>query len=161
MKHEKQQTVNLIFEKSPSNENTVVLIKDFISFCQKKLKLEAVPDMYFHAVRRTGMTTGSFDITSNTIHVLLSGRLVLDTLRTIAHEMTHAKQLENGMLEVELAKVNFEDPLHDIDTPYENQAYTFAGNFVKEFVRTYKTLSKDEIYVLKEVKVVDRKKIVV
>lgn len=145
-----KQTVNLTFEKAPNDDKTVVLIKDFISFCQKKLKLVEVPDMYFHMKRRPGMTTGSFDIATNTIHVLLTGRLVLDSLRTIAHEMTHAKQLENGILEVELAKADFNDPLYDIDTPYENQAYTFAGNFVKEFVRTYKVIPKEKLYVLKE-----------
>lgn len=143
-------TVKITFEKPPSPK-TVQLVKDFMVFCQKKLGLKKIPVIFFHAKRRPGMTTGSFDTETNTVHVLLSNRLVIDCLRTLAHELTHAKQLENGMLAIELAKVNPEDLLGDIDTPYENQAYTFSGNFVKEFCRLYKNMSKDEIYELKEV----------
>lgn len=145
-----KQTVNLTFEKQPTSDETIQLIKDFIVFCQKKLKLVEIPHIIFHSRQKTGMTTGSFDINSNTIHVLLTGRLVLDALRTLAHEMTHAKQLETGMLDEELPKIDPSNPLGDIDTPHENQAYTFSGNYVKEFVRTYKVIPKEKLYVLKE-----------
>lgn len=143
------KVVKITFEKAPS-EKTVQLVKDFVSFCQKKLKLEEVPAMMFHAKRKHGMSTGSFDLGTKTIHVLLSNRLVLDCLRTLAHELTHAKQLENGMLAIELAKIDPNDLLGDIDTPYENQAYTFSGNYVKEFCRLYDGMPKEVLYVLRE-----------
>lgn len=96
------------------------------------------------------MTTGSFDIEPNVVHVLLSNRLVVDTLRTIAHELVHAKQKETGILDIELPKVDPNDILGDINTPYENEAYTKAGNFVKEFCRLYSGMTKEELYSLKE-----------
>lgn len=143
-------TVRITFEKQPSSDETTQLIKDFIVFCQKKLKLREIPHIIFHTKRKSGMTTGSFDLGSNTIHVLLSGRLVLDALRTLAHELTHAKQLENGMLAIELPKIDPDNVLGDIDTPHENQAYTFSGNYVKEFCRLYTGIPKETLYLLKE-----------
>lgn len=149
----KKKLVKITFEKQPASKETVQLIKDFIVFCQKKLNLADIPHIIFHSKQKTGMTTGSFDTGTNVIHVLLTGRLVLDALRTLAHEMTHAKQLETGMLDEELPKIDPNNPLGDIDMPHENQAYTFSGNYVKEFVRTYKGIPKETLYVLKEGKI--------
>ncbi len=143
------QNVNIRFEKRPADAS-LQLLKDFIIFCQKKLTLKSFPSIVFHSKKAEGMTTGSFDIDGNQIHVLLSNRLVVDVLRTIAHELVHAKQKETGMLDIELPKVDPNDILGDIDTPYENDAYTRAGNFVKEFCRLYAGMTKDELYSLKE-----------
>jgi hypothetical protein len=54
------------------------------------------------------------------------------------------------MLERELAKLDPMDEMGDINTPYENEAYEKSGNIVKEFLRTYKNLSKDELFSLHE-----------
>lgn len=151
------QDVKIKFEKRPADAS-LQLLKDFITFCQKKLTLKLFPSMIFHSKKIEGMTTGSFDIEGNQIHVLLANRLVVDVLRTIAHELVHAKQKETGMLDIELPKVDPNDILGDINTPYENEAYEKAGNFVKEFCRLYERMSKDELYSLKESKIIGKHK---
>jgi len=84
------------------------------------------------------------------IHVLVGKRLLVDVLRTIAHELTHARQEEAGLLDKHLANVDPMNEMGDIDTVYENEAYTLAGNIVKIFCRKYKRISKDDLYQLNE-----------
>jgi len=145
------QDVKIRFEKRPA-DSSLRLLKDFITFCQKKLILKSFPSLIFYSKKAEGMTTGSFDIDGNEIHVLLSNRLVVDVLRTVAHELVHAKQKETGMLDIELPKIDPNDILGDINTPYENEAYEKAGNFVKEFCRLYTGMSKEDLYSIKESK---------
>ena len=96
------------------------------------------------------MTTGMYNRGEHMIHVLVGKRLLVDVLRTIAHELTHARQEETGLLDKHLANVDPMDEMGDIDTVYENEAYTLAGNIVKIFCRKYKRIPKDELYQLNE-----------
>jgi len=132
------------------NPLTVQVIKDFLKFCQRKLRIADLPVVHLHKTKKPHMTTGSYLMTDNAIHVLVGHRLVVDILRTIAHELTHRKQHEDGDLERELSKQNPLDEMGDLDTSYENDAYSKSGNYVKEFARRYKKLSKDELYSLHE-----------
>jgi len=127
-------------------------IKDFIRFCQGKLEIDSFPHFHLHAVKQPNMTTGAYMMQDNTIHVLVGNRLVMDVLRTIAHELTHRKQHESGVLDRELAKQDPMDEMGDLNTVYENEAYEKSGNFVKEFARRYKKISKDELFSLNESK---------
>ena len=134
------------------NPLTVQVIKDFLKFCQRRLRIADMPVVHLHKTKKPHMTTGSYLMVNNTIHVLVGHRLVVDVLRTIAHELTHRKQHEDGDLERELSKQDPMDEMGDLDTSYENEAYSKSGNFVKEFARRYKKLSKDELYSLHESK---------
>ena len=140
--------VKIIIEKKIHPE-TLSVLKDFLSFCQKKLSLKRFPDIYLHASPKPkfGMTTGMYILGSYQVHALLGNRLLVDVLRTLAHELTHAKQYEEGSLNHEGVTSEGDK---DINSDYENEAYQKAGNFVKEFVRHGIKMPKEHFYSLKE-----------
>lgn len=130
------------------NPKTIDVIKDFLKFVQSKLNISNFPIINLHKIKQEGMTTGSYDIEENSIHCLIGHRLIVDILRTLAHELSHRSQHETGMLETELSKIDPLDEMGDLHTPYENEAYEKAGNIVKEFCRRQNVVSKDELYSL-------------
>lgn len=136
-------------ELNPKSYETII---DFIKFCNRILKIEDMPTMHLHMVKKPEMTTGMYNRSNNTMHILVGKRLIVDVLRTIAHELTHRRQDETGLLDKHLANVDPMDEMGDIDTIYENEAYTLAGNIVKIFCRKYPKISKDELYQLNESK---------
>jgi len=132
---------------NPKSYQTII---DFIKFCNRILKIEDMPIMHLHMIKKPEMTTGMYNRSNNTMHILVGKRLIVDVLRTIAHELTHRRQDETGLLDKHLANVDPVNEMGDIDTVYENEAYTLAGNIVKIFCRKYKRVSKDELYQLNE-----------
>lgn len=134
----------------PMKQESLTVLIDFLKFCNSILKMEDMPDIYLHTIKKPDMTTGMYNRGEHMIHVLVGKRLLVDVLRTIAHELTHARQHETGLLDIHLANVDPMDEMGDIDTVYENEAYTLAGNIVKIFCRKYKRIPKDELYQLNE-----------
>ena len=134
-------------ELNPKSYETII---DFIKFCNRILKIEDMPTMHLHMIKKPEMTTGMYNRSNNTMHILVGKRLIVDVLRTIAHELTHRRQDETGLLDKHLENVDPMNEMGDIDTVYENEAYTLAGNIVKIFCRKYKKISKDDLYQLNE-----------
>lgn len=144
-----KKKLKIICDK-PLNPKSYETIVDFIKFCNSILKIEDMPTMYLHTIKKPEMTTGMYNRSDNVMHILVGKRLIVDVLRTIAHELTHRRQDEVGLLNIHLANVDPMNEMGDIDTPYENEAYTLAGNIVKIFCRKYKKIPKDELYQLNE-----------
>lgn len=112
------------------------LLLDFVKFCKNKLEINSLPEsiiLFKSRDEQHGMTTGGYDPHSMTITVLAGRRLLLDILRSVAHELTHHKQNERGNL---LEMVDEYDT--DLNTPYENEAYERSGNLIKEWTRIVK-----------------------
>ena len=148
----KARVVRITCEKRPSSKYLKALTA-FIRFCDDKLQLKNIPHIHLHVTKKPYMTTGSYVMETNTIHVLIKNRLLVDVLRTLSHELTHRKQHENGMLERELSKQDPMDEMGDLNTSYENEAYEKSGNFVKEFARIYREMPKDELFSLHEARI--------
>jgi len=109
------------------------LLKHFVKFCKTKLDIDQLPSkitIFKARDEERGMTTGGYDPHTTDIMVLGGNRMLLDILRSIAHELTHHKQNERGTL---LDMVSEYDT--DLDTPYENEAYERSGNLIKEWTR--------------------------
>lgn len=150
-RNKKRDTVRIFQDKGhPMKQESLNVLIDFLKFCNSILKMEDMPDIYLHTIKKPDMTTGMYNRGEHIIHVLVGKRLLVDVLRTIAHELTHARQHETGLLDIHLANVDPMDEMGDIDTVYENEAYTLAGNIVKIFCRKYKRISKDDLYQLNE-----------
>lgn len=144
-----KKKLKIICDK-PLNPKSYETIVDFIKFCNSILKIDNMPTMHLHMIKKPEMTTGMYNRSGNIMHVLVGKRLIVDVLRTIAHELTHRRQDEVGLLDKHLANVDPMNEMGDIDTVYENEAYTLAGNIVKIFCRKYKKIPKDELYQLNE-----------
>ena len=136
----------IIFRGKFSEENRDIIV-DFIKEMKIKLEIEKLPRIYLHKDSPPAdVTTGGFMPHADTVHVRCKTRLLVDILRTLAHELTHHKQYERGDQD------RIEAEPTDIFAWYENEAYVNAGNFVKDFCRRYGKVSKDDLYRLHEVK---------
>lgn len=144
-----KKVVKVICDKQIKPQS-VRTISDFLKFCQKYLGIHDFPIINLHTVKHENMTTGAYDMATNNINCLVGKRLIVDVLRTLAHELVHRKQHERGDLETQLSEIDPMDEMGDIDTDFENEAYTLAGNLVKIYCRKQKVLPKDELYALNE-----------
>lgn len=134
------------------DKTSLETVIDFIKFTNGILKIETLPEIHLHTIKKPEMTTGMYDRNKNHIHALVGKRLIVDVLRTLAHELTHRRQDETGSLDAQLAENDGTDEMGDIDTGYENEAYTLAGNIVKIFCRKYSKLTREQLYQLQESK---------
>jgi hypothetical protein len=111
-------------------DNTYInVIKVFVDFCfdfqkiKEPLRINLVSKSYENIP-----STGSYSPATKTFNVLCEGRSLVDILRTIAHELQHHKQSEEGKIPT--------NP-QNIGGFLENEANIFAGAIIKMFVQTY------------------------
>jgi hypothetical protein len=79
--------VNLYDKSSGLGSEQINVIQDFLRFCQKNSPLKKDVDIHLLGERFGNMTTGSEIL--GRIKVLAGGRMLIDILRTVAHEWVH------------------------------------------------------------------------
>jgi hypothetical protein len=112
------------------NENVDKNIVDnFVRFTSNYLDLENIPEIEFkEKVLANGIqpSFGGYMPNSNSIVTDPSGRHIIDILRTLAHELVHAKQNEFKPLTPEDGATG---------SPYENEANAVAGILMRLFAK--------------------------
>jgi len=105
----------------------------FVKFVVKKLQIENPPTIVIQNGRGKLKTTANYDYTKENkiMKVNCKNRLLVDVLRSIAHELTHHKQWEQGRLEVKPP---------DIGGVIEDEANAKAGQFIKMFAQIDNTI---------------------
>lgn len=98
------------------------VIKSFIDYLHKEIPLDDV-NVEFVNQRQGTMTTGVRQ-QDGTLKILAGGRMLLDVLRTVSHEWVHEGQHQILGWEIEG---------DEIGGPYENQANSLAGVYLKKF----------------------------
>ena len=109
----------------------------FASEVIEELGIERPPEMIFHRGTEWTEQTGSFgqyQPDNNTLQLAVSGRHVLDIIRTMAHELTHCKQNEIG---------DFPDWAGETGSPWEDQANAMAGRILRGFANEKPELFAD------------------
>ena len=107
-------------------------IDDFVEFVKKELGIENEVDVQLQnnkdGIRTTAVykyqDEGDEDFEQSEIRVLALGRALIDVLRSIAHEMVHHKQNENGELKGKISNVG---------GPIEDEANAVAGEMIKKY----------------------------
>jgi hypothetical protein len=99
-------------------------VENFIINSAEKLKLQNMPS--FSQLRRSGTSFGAFRPDDNRIDITFKNRHLVDVLRTIAHEMVHAKQNEMGMIK----NVMFDGKT---GSSVENSANAVAGIMLRNY----------------------------
>ena len=116
------------------SEIEVETIKEFVKFLQNSVPLSKDVSVSFDKNREGKMTTG-VRRPQHHIHVLVKNRLLIDVLRTLAHEWTHEFQHQKmGVKDTE--------PIQDIGGPEENMANTLSGIFIKKFAKDFPSHKK-------------------
>jgi hypothetical protein len=100
------------------------IIDEFIDFVFNKLGIKKEPKIELLNQRKEGMTYGAYNPGNGTVYVLAVGRGLADILRTLAHELVHYSQDENGRIPKDLKGRNKE---------LEDDANSRAADFVYMF----------------------------
>ena len=104
------------------------ILDKFVLFVKKQLVLKTVPTIKVQNNRDGLKTTANYDYTKENkiIKVCAKNRALVDVCRSIAHEMVHHKQFEQGRLKVQPP---------DIGGEIEDEANAKAGQFIKMYAK--------------------------
>lgn len=103
------------------------LMSSFVEHCSERLGLETLP-----TIRLTNRRLGSgdqptfavYDQDDDSITVSVSGRHRIDVMRSLAHELTHARQRQDGRLGPASGETG---------SPEENEANATAGAIMRDW----------------------------
>ena len=115
-------------------KNEILVIKKFLQFLQSQSPLNKEVRITFTDSREIPMTTG-VRMPDNEIVVLAKGRLLIDILRTVAHEWVHEFQYQK-------MGVRDDVKIQDIGGPEENMCNILSGIFIKKFEKKYPEFSE-------------------
>jgi hypothetical protein len=119
--------IKVTFKEYKMDDEQIEVTNKFIRFLQEKFPLEDPIQIIFSGVRYGKMTTGS-RTENDILKILASGRLMVDILRTLAHEWVH--EYQHQVLHWEIGP--------DIGGKNENHANIEAGILMKQFQMKYK-----------------------
>ena len=117
-------------EPVPSDEE---ILKDFIRFCVKELKIEQMPTVKLRkdpewSVRNR--TFGRYIDDQHLLEVAWGHRHIMDVLRTVGHELTHKHQHERDGDRMGPAA-------GETGSPWENEANARAGILMRDYARLH------------------------
>jgi hypothetical protein len=103
-------------------------ITEFVKFVKGELELKSAPKVVLQNGKNQLKTTASYDYTKpeKIIRVNAKNRMTVDIMRSIAHEMVHHKQYEQGRL---TNSVKDGEDGSDI----ENEAHAIAGFIIRKY----------------------------
>lgn len=103
-------------------------LNKFVKFVKDELGIEKMPTVSIQNHREGLKTTANYDYTkeNKVIKVCSKNRALVDVMRSIAHELVHHKQFEQGRLEVKPP---------DIGGEIEDEANAKAGQYIKMFAK--------------------------
>lgn len=115
------------------DENKKEKLEKFVKFVKEELGLKTCPTISIQNHRKNLKTTANYDYTkeNKVIKVCSKNRALVDVMRSIAHELVHHKQFEQGRLNT---------PPPDIGGEIEDEANAKAGQFIKLFAKIDETI---------------------
>jgi Zn-dependent peptidase ImmA (M78 family) len=108
-------------------------ITEFVKFVKEQLEIEKCPEVILQNGRGKLKTTANYNYADDKKVIRVNGknRALVDIMRSIAHEMVHHKQFEEGRLKVKPA---------DIGGDIEDEANAKAGQYIKIFAQKDNTI---------------------
>lgn len=115
------------------NQNQKERINNFAKFVRKELGIKHVPTIIITDNKSEIKTTANYDYDKEekVIKIYGKNRMLVDIMRSLAHELVHHKQWEQGRLKVKPPDIG-----HEI----ENEANAKAGQFIKMFALKNKNI---------------------
>jgi cytidyltransferase-like protein len=133
VKDEIDQPYIIISKKEPihegiENDNDKKLLKEFIGFAVKRLGIKKLPSGLTLSRNnddaRSMHSFGTFNPNNDHIWLYVKNRNKADIFRTLAHELVHRKQAEDGRIDNNSGETGSE---------IENEANAMAGVLLREF----------------------------
>jgi hypothetical protein len=104
------------------------ILGEFVKFVKDELNIDTLPEIIIQNHRNGLKTTANYDYTkeNKVVKICAKNRALVDVMRSIAHELVHHKQWEDGRLEVRPP---------DIGGEIEDEANAKAGQYIKMFAK--------------------------
>lgn len=123
--------INPKIHEDGESEEEINLVNEFINYVKNELGLVQTPKIDFsddidHVKEQRSF--GYFSPDKNIIWIYAGDRNTADIFRTLAHELIHRKQEEDG-------KINYESG--ETGSDIENEANAKAGIFLRDFGKKY------------------------
>lgn len=122
-------TKMFLSEQDPVSDEDI--LKDFIDFVVKELKIEQLPVIKLRRDPQWSVmhkTFGRYVDEKNLLEVAWGQRHIMDVLRTVAHELTHRRQHEREDVPMSAGETG---------SPWENEANARAGILMRDYARLH------------------------
>lgn len=120
----------LKFRQYLKEQETQSRIDDFMNYCKDSLGITELPKLIViddKASARENASFGGYSPSDKSIHLNVAGRHMADVLRTLAHELVHHKQNQDGVLHKYAGETGSE---------HENEANSLAGVIMRKYGKT-------------------------
>jgi predicted kinase len=141
------------YDLSESKINKKQIIKEFLKYCIKELDLKENCKIILTSDKSKTTTYAHYNPQDNEIVVYIKNRSLGDILRSICHELVHAKQKQNGELKPNSG---------DTGSEQENEANSKAGIILRDFGKQYPQIfesKKSNKQILSEIKLIPQNRI--
>jgi hypothetical protein len=119
------------------------MLDSFSKFASEKLGIKASPTIAFSRAEDGSPSFGAYHPQNNSIRIVTKNRHPMDIFRTVAHELVHHKQKEDGKIGKNVAKEG------ETGSPQENEANAEAGKIMRWFAKSNPDMFKKG-YVVEE-----------
>lgn len=120
-------------------DEQIDMVQTFVEFAIKELDLKELPSKltlsYSTDKARERHTFGTFNPENNEMWLYVKDRNLADILRTLAHELVHRKQAEEGRIENGSGETGSE---------IENEANATAGVLLRKFGKTHENIYENK-----------------
>jgi hypothetical protein len=112
-------------------------LTEFAKFVKSELGIKKMPTISIQNGRKELKTTASYDYTKENkiVKINAKNRALVDVMRSLAHELVHHKQWEDGRLKVRPP---------DVGGIIEDEANAKAGQYIKMFARKDNTIYDED-----------------
>ena len=129
--------------KTKLSPEQLTTLKTFLKYATEELKLEKIPSgltlSHDNTKAKTGHSFGHFDPTTDKIWLYVGNRNMADILRTLAHELVHLKQHEEGRIKADSGKTG---------SDIENEANAKAGVLLRDFGKQHEEIYEAKVFFL-------------
>jgi hypothetical protein len=130
---EKPKIMKVAFKVDPNLKDfdieKIYVMRDFIRYCVSVLEIKGKVIINLRNDKDPHLQTlasYSFDPNGDEIYIRAGRRHVVDIMRSVAHELIHKKQNENGQLNDDSGKTG---------SPQENEANAGAGIIMRDYTK--------------------------
>ena len=124
-----QKTVKQLKEEVTRKE-LAPMLDSFVSFASDKLGLKSLPSVRYKTDKDGYNSFAAYNPSSNELSVSTMNRHPMDIFRSVAHELVHHKQNEDGKLGKDIAKEG------STGSDIENEANSEAGKIMRWFAKS-------------------------
>ncbi len=126
--HAKNYSVQSLNEEVTRKE-LAPMLDSFVSFASDKLGLKSMPTVRYKTDDDDYNSFAAYNPSSNELSVHTMNRHPMDIFRSVAHELVHHKQNEDGRIGIDIAKEG------ETGSDIENEANAEAGKIMRWFAK--------------------------